>query len=107
MAKYIDADYILKVLAGFNDRENGNPHFFNGIDTAKEIVENAPTADVVEVKHGEWAPIVKQDNYLDPPYCDIIKCSECEEEADVSFHDAKYCYNCGAKMDGKKNDFKE
>jgi hypothetical protein len=68
------------------------------------IVENMPTADVEEVKHGEWLPIVIQDNYLEPPYCDTIKCSECGETADVSFHDAKYCYMCGAKMDRKEDE---
>lgn len=67
---------------------------------AQMAVDGNTTADVVEVKYGEWLPIVIQDNYLDPPYCDTIKCSECGETSDVSFHDAKYCYMCGAKMDG-------
>ena len=58
-------------------------------------------AEYAEVKHGEWIPIVKQDDYLEPPYCDTIKCSECGQEADVSFHEAPYCFRCGAKMDGR------
>jgi hypothetical protein len=77
----------------------------NGIDTIITLNEKAiiqALKNFAEVKHGKWLPIVKQDNYLDPPYCDTIKCSECGEEADVSFHDAKYCYMCGAKMDGGK-----
>lgn len=64
-------------------------------------VDMLPTADVVEVKHGEWIPIVIQDGYYEPPYCDTIKCSECGALEDVSLHDAKYCHMCGAKMDGK------
>jgi hypothetical protein len=34
---------VISALSIFNDRENGNEHFLYGIETAKEIVENAPT----------------------------------------------------------------
>jgi len=43
--RLIDADYVLGALAVFNDRKNGDAHFFSGIDSAREIVENAPAAD--------------------------------------------------------------
>lgn len=102
MARYIDVDDVAQRIMYYMSHvpERCGEHYAYKA-ALKEIV-GSPTADVEEVKHGEWVPIVKQDSYLDPPYCDIIKCSECEEEADVSFHDAKYCYNCGAKMDGGK-----
>ena len=32
-------DEALKALSIFNDREHGNKHFFYGIETAKEILE--------------------------------------------------------------------
>ena len=35
---------VLDKLALFNDREHGNEHFFFGLETAKEIIENEPTA---------------------------------------------------------------
>ena len=101
MARYIDADYILKVLAGFNDRKNGNPHFFNGIDTAKEIVENLPTADVVEVKHGEWLDCVETGTTVAGIKVSGFvgyKCSLCGRYEGKK---EPYC-NCGAKMDGGK-----
>ena len=41
--RLIDADYVLNALGIFNDRVNGNEHFFNGIETAREIIEQAPT----------------------------------------------------------------
>lgn len=41
--RLIDADYVLNALGIFNDRENGNEHFLNGIETAMEIIEQAPT----------------------------------------------------------------
>lgn len=39
----IDADYVLDALGIFSDREHGEPHFLNGIETAREIVEQAQT----------------------------------------------------------------
>ena len=60
-----------------------------------------PASDVEEVRHGEWMPVVIQENYFDPPHCDTCKCSACEYEIDVSETVYSYCPNCGAKMDGK------
>lgn len=95
MDEYISRTELVRNLDRFA------PEHFT--DLIRSLIMKQPTADVVEVKHGEWIPIVKQDNYLEPPYCDTIKCSECGEEADVSFHDAKYCYRCGTKMDGRRD----
>lgn len=39
----IDADYILSALGVFTSEEPESAHFMNGIKTAREIVENAPT----------------------------------------------------------------
>jgi hypothetical protein len=91
MARYVDVDKAKEI---FHNKTGGS--------SFDSFIDDAPTADVVEVRHGKWLPIVIQDNYLEPPYCDTIKCSECGQEADVSFHDAKYCFECGAKMDGGK-----
>ena len=57
------------------------------------LLEDAPAADVVEVRHGEW---VDKGRYF--PYC-----SECGTWTDWSNGTAEfnYCPNCGAKMDGK------
>lgn len=35
---------LLQKLDLFSDRENGNKHFFLGIETAKEIIEDEPAA---------------------------------------------------------------
>ena len=60
-------------------------------------------ADYVKVKHGKWK--VKRDDY-DTQY---ITCSVCKEEFypgdnefDFDFI-PKFCQNCGAKMDGGKD----
>lgn len=49
--RLIDGDYIIEGLSHFNDRVNGDPHFINGIETAKEMIDNAPTVDAIPV---EW-----------------------------------------------------
>lgn len=56
--KLVDGDYITEGLSHFNDRVNGDPHFINGIETAKEMIENTPTVDAVPV---EWIESMLQD----------------------------------------------
>ena len=86
MSRLIDADHVLKALSGFNDYEHGNWHFLSGIETAREIIDDAPT---VEPKHGYWY-VSDHDGYF--------QCSECDSYA----HETElgnYCSSCGAKMD--------
>ena len=53
------------------------------------LINAAPAADVVEVKHGRW---VSHDLEV------TFSCSECDFTTD--FRLSNYCPNCGAKMDG-------
>ena len=46
--RLIDADLLMEKLNVFNDREHGNEHFIYGIETAKELLEDTPTAYNVE-----------------------------------------------------------
>ena len=95
LAEYIDRDYVLKLLGVFNDRVHGDYHFMNGIETAKEIVEDAPSADVTPVVHGKWIntrPIVEYKGFCQ------VKCSICESIEPYG----NYCPNCGARMDGEE-----
>lgn len=58
-----------------------------------------PTADVVEVRHGEWVS-----NEL-CGYKYAFYCSECGWVDGYPFNDRhKYCPNCGAKMDGERSE---
>ena len=96
MAEYIERDYVLKLLGVFNDRVNGDYHFMNGIETAKEIVEDAPSADVQPVKHGRWIL-----DYGVP--WNVIECSECGEKWHhwQGYAMPNFCSNCGADMRGE------
>lgn len=72
----------------------------NGVKNIDEI-EFVPTADVVEVRHGEW-------KY--PPYApfggayEMKRCTVCgyKPDFDVDNPYTKFCPNCGAKMDGER-----
>ena len=90
MARYIDVD---KLIAEY-DRVHIGP-----AGGARKLMEDAPTADVAEVKHGHWF-------LLDECANAGVYCSECskkvyrEHYANQKIKSA-YCPNCGAKMDGE------
>ncbi len=55
MARYIDADKIPSKLFSVAVTDNFyGMGISQGIDIALNIIKEAPTADVVEMKHGEW-----------------------------------------------------
>lgn len=98
MARYIDIEGA--GIGKANREQFLVPEFADGWNAVLKILDNEPTADVVEVKHGEWKPIVKQSDYLEPPYCDTCECTVCGYWIDVCETVYNYCPNCGAKMDG-------
>ena len=61
-----------------------------GIADIANLINDQPTADVVEVRHGEWVKITS--------YPMGHKCSECGY---IKRYKKPYCEICGAKMDGK------
>ena len=81
-----DADYLKEALSIFND---GDLHFLNGIETAREIIDDAPTIDAEPVRRGKW-----KDEWFD--HSQKIVCSNCNCFADKW---TDYCPNCGAKME--------
>ena len=104
--RMIDADNVLKALGMFNDREHGGPHFLNGIETAREIVEQSPTVDAEPVRYGRW---IKMTGMLPPEYHGHYECSECQwhmkgiRNSWTREEEMTYCPSCGSKMDGDEN----
>ena len=104
MARYIDADKIEKTLwaslRGYRHTEE-----ICAIKNCILEIKEAPTADVVEVKHGKW--LVNEMELIESPvlYNGVIvrrvplsyRCSECGR---VEEYQEPYC-NCGAKMELK------
>lgn len=78
---------------------------FNTTERQLRAIRELPAADVAEVVHGEWLRADDDWNSIT-----IIQCSLCREEwyfetdDDVSLLNYKYCPNCGARMDGGKDD---
>ena len=83
--RLIDAD-ALKTTRSIQSAD------FNSIKTIREWIDNAPTAEVIDVepKHGWW--IKTAYGYW--------KCSVCEDLNTNGYFN--YCPNCGAKMDEVK-----
>lgn len=80
--------------------ENENEALYIGKDVY-DAIDRVPTADVVEVRHGEW---VHNEEYED--WAEMWVCSLCNGNAPTNGdyrHNllSHYCPNCGAKMDGK------
>ena len=62
------------------------------VEVVEDVIENAPTADVEEVRHGQWES-------FEIPH--MMRCSECGV-SDLDIHRTKFafCPYCGAIMDG-------
>lgn len=60
-------------------------------------VDIQPVLDYAPVRHGEWMDIGLG-------FMMMLTCSNCGEQAIIAQDPYPYCPNCGAKMDGGKND---
>ena len=103
MAEYINRNELVGNLDRF-----AAEHFTPLIRT---LIEKQPTADVVEVKHGEWElksetrrflEEIDEESYVECPFCHRVYYVpfEFEDEKMLEYARKNYPYcNCGAKMD--------
>lgn len=73
------------------DREHGNLHFINGIESVMEYAEYIPAVEAEPIKHARWE-------------CDCEPyhiCSNCHHKFSL-FDRVPRCPNCGAHMDAEK-----
>ena len=87
MARYIDAEEFMEEL---NDAQIEFDEHYKGLGKAKVMLSLQPTADVVEVKRGEWIDTVTG-----------YACSICHTQEPTKRF--LYCPNCGARMDGRSD----
>lgn len=92
--KYIDLDNVIDILE--------NEWGYQGM---REELYDLPTADVAEIRHGEWIDALGD--------CSTAECSLCGEMYDVTDREPemkyleafrqfyKFCPACGAKMDAE------
>lgn len=94
MARYIDADKFRSDLWSSLKGYRKVPEICAVKNCIVELDEQ-PTADVVEVKHGHWKKrifIIFDSEKVG------YQCSECNTTWDTN---TNYCPYCGAKMDGE------
>lgn len=104
MPRYIDADKLYRSIKT-ETNPYGKPTLdYNSGFKVLDIIDNQPTADVQEVRHGHW---------IEDKETGCLICSECvrftdEIIGDMIEQDGKiihrsmnpfYCSKCGAKMD--------
>ena len=80
------------------DREVDMADDWNTAHEIANLIKYAPTIEAQPVVHGEW--LIKEDEAC---FAMWDYCSVCGFEMGfaTSSHYAKFCPNCGAKMDGK------
>ena len=101
-AKQAIFDYILNQTISKYPSEKLCKASRMGAEGAMYELDYIPTADVVEVKHGEWVEefaklttvkLTGEDSTI------VYRCSRCGR---YESQKEPYC-NCGAKMDGRKD----
>lgn len=119
MSRYIDIEPLMTPDNIVEERED------TGIDELPykiryglniDVIRNAPTADVVEVRHGEWVvDAYKGDEIVRIPYVvhehNEPYCSLCGTYALLDgkedYVPSNFCPRCGAKMDGERREGKQ
>ena len=86
----IDADTLWKVFENAGWWDNADR------DIAQDLLDQAPPVDAEPIRHGRWIYGITLNH-------EWKKCSECLVSQGI-FGCFTYCPNCGAKMDGEKQD---
>ena len=104
MSRYIDADAILeKVQFRVRINDDTDKTVKRCVEITRNLIENAPTADVAPVVHGRWltweekfpGKMTKKKSRLG------VFCSACQNYADNM---SDYCPNCGCRMDEEEGE---
>ena len=89
MGRYIDADEAIRIW-----EEKDYIRLSKQERQAKKMLDELPSADVVEVRHSTWKEVLAG---MDYEY-ECTRCKACVEQ------EYPYCPNCGAKMDGESDE---
>ena len=91
MSRYIDVDKLQETVY----KRVNNPAIRGWLNS---LINEQPTADVKEVKHGQWNTVLDEsilEHYNNDVY--IFACSICGIKSNSP---TKFCPSCGARMDG-------
>ena len=94
--RLINADDICNCLDRIDDEKNKLWYNF-----LRNVVQGVPAEDAELVRHGHWR--ITENGFFRCSQCNYFTTKAGTQNGDYfSFWD--YCPNCGAKMDGGKND---
>ena len=102
MERYIKVSLLLQRLTGINSTIEQGIKYYNSV---YNLIQEIPSADVAEVKHGEW---IHEPPYyaLNGKYLKSSECSNCHSvfvsDANEPYFDHPYCCECAAQMDRSK-----
>ncbi len=91
MAEYIDRETLLKAVEKMDRLDKESTPYEYDKQGYILLIENAPTADVAEVKHGEWTKVGR---YYQHKGCPV-------SPTELFYCPYEYCPRCGAKMNGR------
>ena len=105
MAEYIERKAFIKRLENEVDRSSDiiNLLILNGIANIVRDKNIAPTADVVEVVHGEWVHIKDYGGGKCSGHCSVCWTLQEADNPSALKGSFRYCRWCGAKMDGENS----
>lgn len=95
--EYISREAMLEHLDRCKQSEDATTLTAAVITALQCFVQSQPTADVAEVRHGEWEIVVGSNGK------EYMVCTCCRVSQDLTGV-FTYCPNCGAKMDGDDSD---
>ena len=104
MSRYIDADVPKMDLDSIIKADYGyTADVLAGLMIAERVIDNAPTADVAPVRHGQWERIGIRGRkgltiYPCCSACGMVSAAD-RSEWEGSRGAWKFCPNCGARMD--------
>ena len=117
---YIERKSVLKLLESkkliFEESTPVDEAIAEQMSVVVEAIEEAPTADVVEVRHGEWdiksrlyrmIDDYDEEIYVECPFCKrtFYVPYELDDEKTIAYARENYPYcHCGAKMDGERRE---
>ena len=100
MAKYINADTVIQALRETIEKHKDSEMFTRTVRAAGNmirIIDQMPSADVVEAKHGKW--VNPEMGYEDCSVCGY--CLAVYDDNDFQI-ERNFCPNCGADMRERK-----
>lgn len=94
----IDANALCAILEAKADMALV-PEYKHAFLNVQATVNAMPTIDAEPVRHGHWIKVLGGNGLVS-----TIRCSECDNCDNSYYIPGNYCWFCGAKMDGGKDD---